>query len=173
MAGPWIGQHRYVSIAAATSPGLNSLFTSIAIKWYGMKCNNNWDHSHVSLGSQGRKGVVHALPISLQLAELGLEPGTIGARVRQMCVRAYVNASNGEKCYAKLVGRCRRYKTVCNSRLVLSRSCSLTFLAAGLTDYEDQDRNDEINKLMRKLSLKEPDHLFGWCKLSKKCRHVR
>jgi hypothetical protein len=85
-----------------------------------------------------------------RLQSLDLEPGAIGARAWQVRVRAYVNASDGEKYYAKLVGRCRGYKTVCNSRLVLSGSCILTFLhAAGLTDYEDRDLNDEINKLMR------------------------
>jgi hypothetical protein len=83
---------------------------------------------------------------------LGLGTGAIGTRAWQVCVRAYVNASNGEeKYYTKLVGRCcRRYKTVSNFRVVLSRSCILTFLrAAGLTDYEVRDLNDEINKLMR------------------------
>jgi len=87
----------------------------------------------------------------LRRQSLDLEPGAIGARAWQVHVRAYVNASDGEEKYcAKLVGKCRRYKTVCFSRVVLSRSCILTyFRTAGLTDYEVRDLNDEINKLMR------------------------
>lgn len=39
---------------------------------------------------------------------------------------------------------------VCNFRVVLSRSCILTFLyAAGLTEHEVRDLDDEIDKLMR------------------------
>jgi len=62
-----------------------------------------------------------------------------------------MNASDDEeKNYAKSVGNCRRYKTVCVSRVVLSRSCVQIFLrTAGLTDNEVGDFNDEINKLMR------------------------
>jgi pre-mRNA-splicing factor ISY1 len=87
-----------------------------------------------------------------QAAELGL--GTRSDRRPRMAsvCRAYVNASDGEEKYFSLVGRCRRYKTVCNSRVVLSRSCILTFLrAAGPTDYEVWDLNDDINKFMREM----------------------
>lgn len=82
---------------------------------------------------------------------MDLEPGAIGARAWQVRVKSYVHASDGEeKYYAKLVGRYQRYKTVCNSRVILSRSRILTFLRAdGLTDYEVRDLNDEINRLMR------------------------
>ncbi len=88
----------------------------------------------------------------LRRQSLDLERGAIGARAWQVRVRAYVNASDGEeKYYAKLVGKCRRYKMVGNSRLVLIKGHIVqTFLrTAGLTDYEVRDLNDEINKLMR------------------------
>jgi len=80
-----------------------------------------------------------------------LEPGAIGARAWQARVRTYVNEGDDEeKYYAKVGGKRRRYKMVCNSHVVLLRSCILTFLSAtSLTDYEVQDLNDEINKLMR------------------------
>lgn len=87
----------------------------------------------------------------LRRQSLDLEPGAIGAHAWQAHVRAYVNVSDGEeKYYAKLAARCRRYKTVCLSRVVLSKSCVQFFVrTAGLTDYEVRDLNDEINKLMR------------------------
>jgi len=82
---------------------------------------------------------------------LDLELGPIGAHAWRVHVRAYVNASDGEvKYYVKSVGKCRRYKTVCLSRVVLSTSCvHIVLCTAGLTDYEVRDLNDEINKLMR------------------------
>jgi hypothetical protein len=62
-----------------------------------------------------------------------------------------VNASDGEEKYcAKSAGKCRRYKTVCNSLVDLVEGIYSGLLrAAGLTDYEVRDLNDEINKLLR------------------------
>ena len=76
----------------------------------------------------------------------------IGPRAWQVHVRTYVNASDGEeKYYAKLVRRCRRYKTVCNSRVVLL-----------------------INKLMREKRHWENQVIsLGGANYRKKCRHVR
>jgi hypothetical protein len=75
----------------------------------------------------------------------------IGAHAWQVHVRACANASGGEEKYcAKLVGKCRRYKTVSESCLVLVEVvCSGILHTAGLTDYEVRDLNDEINKLLR------------------------
>ena len=82
---------------------------------------------------------------------LDLAPGATGAHAWQVRARVCVNASDGEEKYcAKLVGKCPRYKTVCNYRLVhIELKCSCLLRTAGLTDYEVRDLNDEINKLLR------------------------
>ena len=69
---------------------------------------------------------------------MDLEPGPIGAHAWQADARIYVNVNDGEaKFYVKSVGKCRRYKTVCLSRVVLSTPRVQIFLfVAGLTDYE-------------------------------------
>ena len=63
--------------------------------------------------------------VKLKRQSLGLEPEAIGAHAWQVHVKAYVNASDGEvKSYVKSVGKFRRYKMVCSSRVVLSKSCA-------------------------------------------------
>jgi hypothetical protein len=119
----------------------------------GMKFYNNRAYSNAfpRLAMRKKLSLCSTASAKLRRQSLDLEPGAIGARAWQAHVRAYVSASDGEeKYYAKSVGKCRRYKTVCLSRVVLSSSCVQIFLGtAGLTDYEVRDLNDEINKLMR------------------------
>lgn len=76
-----------------------------------------------------------------------------GGRVWRARARAYVNVSDGEeRSSAKSVGRYRKSKIV---RLPyfplypLSDYPSYIRHAAGLTDYEVRDLNDEINRLLR------------------------
>lgn len=118
-----------------------------------MRCYNNFTYSNAFARPVMKKRLSLCSTASAKprRQSLDLEPGAIGAHAWQAHVRAYVNASDGEeKYYARSVGKCRRYKTVCLSHVVLSRSCVQVFLrTAGLTDYEVRDLNDEINKLMR------------------------
>lgn len=87
----------------------------------------------------------------LRRQSLDLGPGAIGAHAWQAHVRACANASDGEEKYcAKSVEKCRRYKIVSESCLLLVEVvCSGILHTAGLTDYEVRDLNDEINKLLR------------------------
>jgi hypothetical protein len=118
-----------------------------------MRCYNNFTYSNTfsRLVMKKKLSPCSTASAKLRRQSLDLEPGAIGAHAWQAHVRAYVNASDGEEKYcARSVGRCRRYKTVCLARVVLSRSCVQIFpRTAGLTDYEVRDLNDEINKLMR------------------------
>jgi hypothetical protein len=51
----------------------------------------------------------------LRRQSLGLGPGATGAHAWRAHVRACANASDGEeKSCVKLVGRCQKFKTVCN-----------------------------------------------------------
>jgi hypothetical protein len=98
-----------------------------------------------------RRSLCSIASAKLRRQSLDLGHGAIGAHAWQARARACVNASDGEEKYcAKSVGKCRRYKTVCDSLVVLVKGiCSGLLRAAGLTDYEVRDLNDEINKLLR------------------------
>jgi hypothetical protein len=90
----------------------------------GMKCYNNRAYSNAfpRLVMRKKLSLCSTASAKLKRQSLDLEPGAIGAHAWQAHVRAYVNASDGEeKYYAKSVGKCRRYRTVCLSHVILSR----------------------------------------------------
>jgi Isy1-like splicing family len=78
------------------------------------------------------------------------ERAAIDAHAWQVRARACENVSDGEeKYYARSVGKCRKFRMVCDRFVLVSKVILRSPCTAGLTDYEVRDLNDEINKLMR------------------------